>query len=502
MRQIEIKNNFPFSQQKFVGIYLEGGEDSTFDHILTNLFELDLKSRGYKTVNLFKTIHSSFSNYREGQEISLDSIASVARRMGVEWFVKADSKWETSKKTLAEGAFLGGFYTFGFNIGSLKSRITGHSTQNQDTLFAIDQTSKGNVYSNSSVKENYGFRQDPPWVLGASHISNAFNKLPYNDLKEDAIPTHEIPIRIVVDRSFQIRFSDWKNRIYLRILLANDHLLNELSVKLIPKTIEPWNYSCDDSFELAYNRLIKDFPQKKGLYTIAFTYIVNQDTDWDMENALGMGSIGGYHCIIRAKPSMPTVKDWNSIEEGLVVAHEFGHNLGCVHNNNSESIMFPTTKYMNLKFDEINKNIAQATLSQDPESSPKNRIKFLAEIYSDAYSNSKKNFYYFGATLASALSTLIENGEIDSVAFKNVDTVKTFFKSTVKDEVLQLIATSYFLYDQKEYKAALKVIKLAEEMEDQRAEIHLIKGYIYRKLEEPLLAEDEFNTWERLANPK
>lgn len=316
--------NFGYNHKREVGVYVESGKDSVLDMVLTNVIELELMASGYKPVNLFREIHRSVQASRKVSRLSVDSVRMVAKEQNLDWFIHAESEWKTLKRNLGNTVTLLYTYTVYSPVSELHSRLIGYSTANTDTLFAFDQTTSGNLYHGGST--NSKIKKDPPYAVAALQVGNALKSLPLAPEIPANPNTRYFPVRLVADVSYRNRFPDWKSRLRLRIILANDILYPQLGVLLKPVEISEWKHIASDSFELSFQQLIKDYKDEKQIYTLGFIHTLNLESSWENMGDLGMGSIGGQHSVIRAKPSMPTIGRWNPIEEALIIAHELGHN--------------------------------------------------------------------------------------------------------------------------------------------------------------------------------
>ncbi|NUQ80561.1 MAG: hypothetical protein HUU10_03030 [Bacteroidetes bacterium] len=497
IRDVPMKN-FGYNQKREVGVYVESGKDSVLDMVLTNVIELELMASGYKPVNLFKLIHPSVKSSREKARLSVDSVRTIAKTNNLGWFVHAESEWSILSRKLFDGVTRRFSYTYYSNVAELHSRLIGYSTLTADTLFAFDQTTAGNIYQGGDT--NWKLKQDPTYAVAALQVGKALGNLPMANEVADSPGTRYLPVRLVADVSYRNRFPDWRSRLQLRLILANDILEPQFGIKLKPVEILEWKHIASDSFELSYHQLIKDFKSDKSIYTLGFIHTLNMERSWEKMSELGMGSIGGQHSVIRAQPSMPSIGRWNPVEEALTIVHELGHNWGGVHTFRVESIQYPSGEFLSYQFDPINREIIRSFSDSAASLNARSRIRKLAELYSAEKKKAGKSFYFFGMTLGASVYTYTGTGEIDSLMLKDPFDIRDFFREMVPDTALQASAMAAYLNEKKNYTFAESVLDEAIKQYPDDAELYLLLSFTYLDLDREKEAWEAYHKWEKLTD--
>lgn len=495
IRDVPMKN-FPYNSEREVGVYVESGQDSVLDRVLTNAIELELMASGYKPVNLFKLIHPSVKSSRERARIPADSVRTVAKSNHLDWFIHAESEWSILSRKLFDGVTRRFSYTYFSPVSELHSRLIGYSTQSPDTLFAFDQTTAGNIYKGGDT--NWKMKSDPPYAVAALQVGKALGNLPLAPEAEDVPGTRYLPVRLVADVSYRNRFPDWRNRLQLRLILANDILSSQFNIKLKPVEVTEWNHIASDSFRLSFKQLIKDFKSDKSIYTLGFIHTLNLESSWEDMSELGMGSIGGQHSVIRAKPSMPTIGRWNPVEEALIIVHEMGHNWGGVHTRRKESLLYPSYGFLNYRFDSQNLEIIRSFSDSAAKLSANEKLKKLAGLYSKEKKKAGKAFYHFGGTLGAAVYTFTGTGEIDSLMLKDPFDIRDFFREMVPDTALQAASMASYLNEKKNYKFSESVLDEAIKQYPDDAELYLLQSFTYLGLDREEEAWEAYSKWLKL----
>ncbi|NNG26224.1 MAG: hypothetical protein HKM87_01750, partial [Ignavibacteriaceae bacterium] len=234
---IELKSEYGFSGKEAITIYVIPSGRKILDETYARVFQLDLQSRGYKIINanqlLFAHADSIIStNHRQIADLLLarnylqsSEVIAVARPM---W----DSIYFATE--LLEKFTLHGQSAMyqGYNLLSLHSEVAFFDRSIREPIKSYAAIDTTRLY----FEEDQDYRSyiEFPWMVVAKQLTRNLGNIPICKIVNSSPADNQIGVSIWVDKSYREAFPvEWKDRIKLRVLFANDILRSQFGIELV-----------------------------------------------------------------------------------------------------------------------------------------------------------------------------------------------------------------------------------------------------------------------------
>ena len=388
VRNVQLNPGSNFDKKDSLMFYIIPTENPSFNDTYARVLSLDLMARGYKVINANRLVeeNSDLIIATDQRQIA-DILVHKSYLPTADAYIIVQSKWdsayvltyynETKGARWIETRFAGMF------VPSLKSNVSFFARNERDPIKSYTETDTALVYSDPDNSKLY--YTDYRWMLVAKQLSRKLSDIPICSVVDNSPPEIKFDISLWVDKSYRDAFPDnWKDRLKLRVLLANDLLRKQFNIALVTKDFVLWDSEFKSSLENSLRKLEANSESNPQQFQIGITIDKDLRTNWGIKSKLGLAMLLGNYAAITDQPSFQSVaQSWNSVEEALTLVHEVGHLLGAVHVNDNTSIMYPSAGYLSYEFDDTNFKIIETTKTRFFNVTPNERVQNYFTILND-----------------------------------------------------------------------------------------------------------------------
>jgi tetratricopeptide (TPR) repeat protein len=484
--KVELGKDYDFAVNRSVGVYVEPSGRDTLDQSLSAATNLYLISLGYNAVDLNKIVsdHADVFNAWRGFSARRDTLMNRSYFPAVGAVAILRPHWDSAnvvtyyhQAVTAEGGL---WQTFrGLTVLRLSSELNLFDVATKALILDATEIDTTRLYRRP--KETEPSTGEYPWMLSARQVSRELNDIPVCAMEDTLSPKYRIPVIFHVDESYRKQFPDeWKMRLQRRLLFANDIFRREFDIGLELRGMEEWKSGFESSIDRTLNKLTDITRSNDKVIHIGVTLDQSLTWDWKQRTKLGVAHFLSPELAITAQPTLPSIANWNSLEEALTLVHELGHVFGAGHAYEQSSVMYSSAGWLGYSFDKFNRHIVDSM-----------KQNFMADTHERRDKRYLKTLALYRANAALRNNVSILESAADAVRYIQYETNATLFKipGGKRKDAPQVIAfddlslrngiAGFMEFSQDSCEKALEYFSKSADLDPDFGEVH---AYLYRTL--------------------
>lgn len=499
---IKLIEGYGFSNKKSITIYVIPSGRDKLDETYLRVLQMDLQSRGYKTINANKHLFAnsdiilanSFRQIKDSllakKYLPLSDVIIIARPIWERVYLDPDylgKVFGDRKRKFNKHMF----------VRKLSSYVAFFDPKLHRPIMSFSAIDTTRLYSKLE-NENQIF-PEYPWMIAARQLTKGLKEIPICEIVNLPLKAEQFLVKLWVDKSYREYFPDtWKDRLMLRILFANDILRSQFNIELIVSEFKEWDSRFETKLDSILLKLKNETTSNLDEIQIGITLDNTLKTNWLDKSKIGLAFLLGEHAVITGQPSFPEVGDyWNPIEEAITLVHEFGHLLGAIHVTDESSIMYPTSGFLSYEFDDANEKIIEATKDNFFNDNKKQRVQNYIQKLITIRNTSGENSILILPAITSVVNNLDPQ---DSLNYNEYERLDSLLSKVINDSVYKLALLGYIEYNFHHYKQAKIYFEKVIESYPDFSEVHWYLSKVYQKMRNKRKSDKHRNIAKRNKN--